>query len=307
MSIQAELFTKDLDSFHIEQKHYLDASGNFLGYNAKHGIKLLKAEEHVKLRFDEKTFFKGSGSSVDDPTCAMSDPTLKGEGSYMGLSNLNFGRITQPYEIQGTHLQDLENTNMKTAKVMRDFLTAQFEGINEQIHKVYKEGELTAPIVKVIEEKEKNKMIYIQNPVCKSCQSTFEVRSVGTPIPSDYDASYCGDCQNEESLLCQGCSKYFATKGSLKRHHERKKSCKEICEKKEDLSGTRLDVPDKPYIVDWVDQILTKSISADTEKSYCKHCDVEFANKSNLNKHLSKSVACDKLAKQEFLMLLKAC
>lgn len=102
---------------------------------------------------------------------------------------------------------------------------------------------------------------------------------------------------------CKGCSKYFATKASLKRHHDRKKSCKEISEKPVVVENTAA-LPDKPYIVDWVDQIMMKSISGDSDKPYCKHCDVEFANKSNLQKHLSKSIACDRLAKQDFVKLV---
>lgn len=277
MSVQAELFTKDLEQFHTEEKHYLDASGNFLGYNAKRGIKVLKPEEHVKMKFDNKTLFKGSGFTLEDPTCSMSDPTLKGEGAYIGLSNLNFGRITQPHEIQGTTLKDLDINDLKTKMpplfTLHDELSSRyvqntFQGKAFQ-EKIYEEGELTAPIMKSIEEQE--------------------------------DA----DTVTESSWFCKGCSKCFATKASLKRHHDRKKSCKEICEKKEDLSGTPIEVPDKPYIVDWVEQMQNKAISGDqNEKPYCRFCEIEFANKSNLNKHLAKSVACDKLAKQEFLKLL---
>ena len=108
--------------------------------------------------------------------------------------------------------------------------------------------------------------------------------------------------EEETQWQCKGCSKYFATKASLKRHHDRKKSCKEICEKPAEDAVT--EVPDKPYIIDWIEELTVKAISGDSEKPYCKHCEVEFANKSNLQKHLSKSVACDKLAKQEFVKLI---
>ena len=97
---------------------------------------------------------------------------------------------------------------------------------------------------------------------------------------------------------CNGCSKFFATKGSLKRHHERKSSCKEICEKKIEETFTG------PYIVEWVETALKKAISGNVDTPFCDYCDIEFANKSNLNKHLSKSVACDTLAKRAFLLLI---
>jgi len=118
---------------------------------------------------------------------------------------------------------------------------------------------------------------------------------LGTNCDVEVDA----EVETSTEWKCKGCTKYFATKGSLKRHHERKISCKEICEKniEETFTGA--------YIVEWVDTLLNRAISGDSTKSFCKHCDIEFANKSNLNKHLSKSVACDKLAKLAFLELLK--
>ena len=282
MSIQAELFTKDLEQFHTEQKHYLDASGNFLGYNANHGIKPLKPEEHIKIQFDEKMFYKGSGSAVDDPTCSMSDPTLKGEGCFVGLSNLNFGHITNPVEFGGTMIQDLEEwKDLKWSNPLKKQseepvlamlgITKPFDlsfTMGNQINhtEFLLKGELTGPLIEAQEEQ--------------------------------------GLEEEETQWHCKGCSKYFATKASLKRHHDRKKSCKELCEK-HDISGNVLEVPDKPYILEWVDKVLATAISGDqSEKPYCKHCDIEFANKSNLSKHLSKSVACDKLAKQEFMSLI---
>lgn len=194
-------------------------------------------------------------------------------------SNANWGRITQLEELQGSTLEDVGLQGIKTpvrsAEFYQDIGDYLFRQKNSSVHylndhaRLADEGELSAPIVRAIEEEEDN------------------------------------DTITESKWSCKGCSKYFATKASLKRHHDRKKSCKELCEK-QDISGTVLEVPDKPYIVDWIDQLQTKAISGNTDAPYCKHCDVEFANKSNLNKHLSKSVACDKLAKQEFLMLISS-
>lgn len=271
MSTQAEVFTKDLEIFHTEQKHYLDASGNFIGY---------AYPKNVILPPDTNTFFKGPGV-VDDPTCTMYDPTLEG-GKPVGLSNVNFGHVTNAQEFGGTMIKDLgwtdasSNKGFSSSRGMsvrgglvfkskgEDFLT----GVNANIgfymntDDILLKGELTAPLVEAQDEQ---------------------------------------GAEEETQWHCKGCSKYFATKASLKRHHERKKSCKELCEKP---VVTEAALPEKPYIVDWVDQFMTKAICGDSDKPYCKHCDVEFANKTNLNKHLSKSVACDKLAKQEFMKLL---
>lgn len=260
MSTQAELFTKDLENFHTEQKHYLDASGNFLGYNPTDSLKLLHTEEQKKLIFDDRTFFRGYGV-ITDPTCTMDDPSLQG-GNYIGLSNFNFGHITKPEEFGGTMIQDL-GWNTQELKGMKKKVMAWDDSIGRNFNQkeFLMEGELTAPLVEAQDEQ---------------------------------------GSEEETQWHCKGCAKYFATKASLKRHHERKKSCKEICEK-----PTATTVPDKPYIVDWLDEVLTKAISGDFDKAYCKHCEVEFANKTNLNKHLSKSVACDKLAKQEFVKFIQ--
>jgi hypothetical protein len=262
MSTQAELFTKDLENFHTEQKHYLDASGNFIGYDMTKGIRmppLPSDKELKKLTFDNKIFYKGYGT-VTDPTCTMDDPTLQG-GTFIGLSNINFGHITKPEEFGGTMIQDLgwkEEEVKPSTKVILEASNKRNMNHEEFLVK----GELTAPLVEAQDEQ---------------------------------------GSEDETQWHCKGCSKYFATKASLKRHHERKKSCKEICEKP---ATTEVALPDKPYIVEWVDQLLIKAISGDSDKPYCKHCDVEFANKTNLNKHLSKSVACDKLAKQELIKIV---
>lgn len=134
-------------------------------------------------------------------------------------------------------------------------------------------------------------------------RTILESDTMCTPLWKEGEEQQEQESEEEMGWVCKGCSKSFATKASLKRHHERKKSCKELCENPiQDVSGST--VPETPYIIDWVDQVLLKAISGESEKPYCKHCDVEFANKTNLHKHLSKSVACDKLAKQEFLKSL---
>jgi hypothetical protein len=269
MSTQAELFTKDLENFHTEQKHYLDASGNFVGYDATKGLLFypdrntllnpVKLED--TLTFDNKTYFRGPGV-VNDPTCTMDDPTLQG-GTFIGLSNFNFGHITKPEEFGGTMIQDL-GWNTQELKGLKKKIMAWDDSIGRNFNQkeFLMEGELTAPLVEAQDEQ---------------------------------------GSEDETQWHCKGCSKYFATKASLKRHHERKKSCKEICEKP---ATTEVALPDKPYIVEWVDQLLTKAISGDSDKPYCRFCEVEFANKTNLNKHLSKSVACDKLAKQELVKIV---
>jgi hypothetical protein len=264
MASAHETFTTNLDQFHSDQKHYLDASGNFIGYTATDSLELIKNRVHDDEYLLRKKLFEEDNGIVP-----------------IGLSNVNFGHITKPEEFGGTMLQDLirEDWRWNPQEKLNDNAHKELELFRKPYHttrSVMKEifdrtpnsvlikGELTAPLVEAVEEQ---------------------------------------GSEEETQWQCKGCSKYFATKASLKRHHERKKSCKELCEKPA-ATSEEVALPDKPYIVDWVDQLITKAIVGESDKPYCKHCDVEFANKTNLNKHLSKSVACDKLAKQEFLKLL---
>lgn len=256
-------FTKDLEAYHSDTKHYLDACGNLLKYTPLVDIKGIDISKR--------------NMSLCKSGCGMADHDLSG-GKPVGLSNVNFGNITRPVEFGGTMIQELDwslewKNPLKRTDVVEEALLGQTKSLNSLNifsgtivnHKDFLvRGELTAPLVEAQDE-----------------QGSDE----------------------ETQWKCVGCSKFFATKASLKRHYDRKKSCKELSEKPPATSN-EVALPDKPYVVEWVDQMLTKAISGDSDKPYCKHCDVEFANKTNLNKHLSKSVACDKLAKQEFMNVL---
>lgn len=182
---------------------------------------------------------------------------------FLDISGVSLSGYSNPNEIVGASIDDeLKWSTIKGDYLKKyDFSPHTHMGLSRNNEDILLRGELIAPLLEEIEEK--------------------------------------GE-EEETSWFCKGCSKYFATKASLKRHHERKKVCKELTE------TPVQSMPEKPYIVDWVDELLKKSISGDSDKSYCKHCEIEFANKSNLNKHMSKSVACDKLAKQDFLKSVKA-
>lgn len=131
---------------------------------------------------------------------------------------------------------------------------------------------------------------------------------IKTDIESDVykrhtNSQYTPPFEAKTSWPCEGCKKTFTTKASLQRHLERKAACKTMIEKKLDDSFLPT-LNDTETIVEWVEGIMKKAISGDVEQSLCKGCDIEFANKSNLMKHLSKSPSCNKLAKLSFLKLV---
>lgn len=74
----------------------------------------------------------------------------------------------------------------------------------------------------------------------------------------------------------------------------------EIKESKEKES--KGPVPMLPINV-YVQNLVQKAISGDSDKPYCKHCECEFANTGNLHKHYKNAVACNKLAHAEFQKL----
>ncbi len=104
---------------------------------------------------------------------------------------------------------------------------------------------------------------------------------------------------------CGACKKYFTAKRSLNRHYERKPACKEWLEKNSPETEF-LDHENLPPLRQWVDSILENAISGGSEKPYCKHCDIEFANTGNLHKHISKSVVCNKMAYKEFFVAIRS-
>ncbi len=73
-------------------------------------------------------------------------------------------------------------------------------------------------------------------------------------------------------------------------------------EKEKEVKESKGPVSMLPINV-YVQNLLQKAISGDSEKPYCKHCECEFANTGNLHKHYKNAVACNKLAHAEFQKL----
>jgi len=98
--------------------------------------------------------------------------------------------------------------------------------------------------------------------------------------------------------MCKGCMKWFATDGSLIRHHTRFEACKKI-HNQPILEKT--NVPSHPLHL-FVYECLDKAISG--KRPYqCRFCEAVFTNKPNQRNHLHNAISCNRLAYKEFKKL----
>lgn len=100
-----------------------------------------------------------------------------------------------------------------------------------------------------------------------------------------------------KEIQCQACMKTFTVNGSLKRHLERSKACKDWIElpQKTDI------VPLTKGIHLVIDEVLDRAISG--EELQCKFCQATFISKGNLHKHFNYATVCNRLAYKEFKKL----
>jgi hypothetical protein len=99
---------------------------------------------------------------------------------------------------------------------------------------------------------------------------------------------------------CKGCLKWFATAGSLSRHHDRFEACR---------NGTRqtIETNNKPHIpiYNFVHDCVDKAISG--KRPYqCRFCQKVYTSNGNLRLHLHNAISCNRLAYIEFKKLFDA-
>lgn len=100
------------------------------------------------------------------------------------------------------------------------------------------------------------------------------------------------------SFSCLACYKKFSTKGSLKRHHERFPVCERLIQERNFVES---DLQENTQVVpldDFVSRLVQKSYY-DTP-FVCRYCEEQFANRGNLNRHFTHSIACSRLAMLRF-------
>ena len=97
---------------------------------------------------------------------------------------------------------------------------------------------------------------------------------------------------------CKGCLKWFATAGSLTRHHDRFEECRNG---KNELP---IDKDTKPNIAIhiFVSECIDKAILG--KRPYqCRFCESVFSSNGNLRQHLHAAISCNRSAYKEFKKL----
>ena len=217
-------------------------------------------------------------------------------------SSTEYFNRCQGYEKEYKQLSEEEKARLWKAKLDElQSMKKKQELIKESVMNAREEGEQLPPE-------------YTWNGLLPELYSSAELDTIGWKIKTDTESDsfkrntirqFNSSFDTKTSWLCEGCKKSFTTKASLQRHIERKAGCKTKIEKKaDDPFLAILNENENESLVDWVERIMKKSISGDAEYSLCKGCEIEFANKSNLLKHMTKSPSCNKLAKINFLKLI---
>ena len=109
-----------------------------------------------------------------------------------------------------------------------------------------------------------------------------------------YDVSgvLLGVVKPDEMVIwkCEACTKKFASKQSLERHHERFPLCK-------NWSGGP-DAAPTVAVHTWASRLIENAISIYDEDDgiQCKFCESRFSNTGNLHKHFNSAVTCNRLA-----------
>lgn len=100
---------------------------------------------------------------------------------------------------------------------------------------------------------------------------------------------------------CKGCLKWFATAGSLTRHHDRFEECRN------GKNPVPIEKDNTPNIAlhKFVSDCIDKAISG--KRPYqCHFCESVFSSNGNLRQHLHAAISCNRSAYKEFKKLFDA-
>lgn len=110
-----------------------------------------------------------------------------------------------------------------------------------------------------------------------------------TMLIHDKNGNLIDTIKPDEVLVfpCKACTKNFATKQSLERHHERFPICASWKEEDAKIFAQPVN--------QWVSNIVSEALHGLTLKT-CKFCDTTFSTVGNFNKHFASSIPCNRLA-----------
>ncbi len=110
-----------------------------------------------------------------------------------------------------------------------------------------------------------------------------------------------GEQKEPVPIKCEACSRTFTATTSLTRHYKRYPACVNL--RKQTLGDTQLNLPQGQGLHLFIDDLLTKVITGDTEFE-CKFCKKKQTTTSNLHRHFNTATACNRLAFLEFRELI---
>lgn len=106
----------------------------------------------------------------------------------------------------------------------------------------------------------------------------------------DSNGVIIGIVNPDETIVwkCEACTKKFASKQSLERHHKRFAVCKGWKEG----DGKIFTMP----VHQWAGNVVADAICGNDDFKTCKFCSTEFSTVGNFHKHFTSSVTCNRLA-----------
>ena len=105
----------------------------------------------------------------------------------------------------------------------------------------------------------------------------------------DSNGLVIGVVNPDETIIwkCEACTKKFASKQSLERHHDRFPICKSWKEGDGKILSESVN--------QWASNVVADAICGDDART-CKFCSTEFSTVGNFHKHFAGSVTCNRLA-----------